>query len=99
MLSAQGLSKIASGALARTTIGMFGQTGHTLLANVCSVLGFLLWGSASGGYGMGAALAVLMGGHQRAASVDAAITKIGVEAGMPRGELAASMANWQAVLK
>ena len=66
------------------------------LSAVCFLLSLF---SLSGALGMGTALTVLVGGHQRAAAVDASITRLGVQAGMGKGELAASLANWNALLK
>jgi len=85
------------GRLAKQTIEVLGQRGHTSMSNWFTLIALSTWGVRPSGFNMWLGLLLLLPTMERRAAVSALATKEAVRCGFKRGEFAGLFANWRAV--
>ena len=93
-----GCTMFLGGNLAKTTLSVLGQRGHTSASNWITMLGLSVWSASPTAVGMFGGLAILCGGMERRAATNALTTGLALEHGFSRGEFAGLFANWRAIV-
>eukprot|EP00405_Crypthecodinium_cohnii_P021280 CAMPEP_0206470366 /NCGR_PEP_ID=MMETSP0324_2-20121206/30886_1 /ASSEMBLY_ACC=CAM_ASM_000836 /TAXON_ID=2866 /ORGANISM="Crypthecodinium cohnii, Strain Seligo" /LENGTH=413 /DNA_ID=CAMNT_0053944409 /DNA_START=108 /DNA_END=1349 /DNA_ORIENTATION=+ len=97
--TAMGFSQIVNARLMKQMSQALGGAKATLLSNISWALGMLAFGTSKSSPQLGAALALLSGGHLRATAVSSYLLKAGAGAGLGAAETDAARANLTALIK
>jgi MFS family permease len=88
-LSTMGLSQICGAGTAKLSITYLGRLGHTHLSNLCNVIGFMLWGSATTTRQMQVTQLAMLLGQRKRDGCETLVTEIGAAKGMGKGQVEA----------
>jgi len=92
-----GTIMMLGGRLAKYSLEMFGQRGHTTLANWLTLIALGTWGARAKSLNMWLGMLLLMPTMERRTAIGAISTKEAIKCGFTRGEFAGLFANWRAV--